>query len=139
MPQIKKIIKKEKPNIIHAHMDVLKYLSSIKKSLNGIKLFYTCHSLPRRWLTNNGLEYLAAKELIKNNNLQIIALHDQMRLEINQMFGIESTIVLNNGIDFTKFSKVAEEKNEIREKLKTNREEREDFFEKTQAKRKIRA
>lgn len=120
--KLKRIIKKTNPDVIHAHMSVLKYLCGIRKSLNGIKLFYTCHSLPQRWLNSSGKEFLAAKELIKNNNLQIIALHNQMRLEINEMFGIENTIVLNNGIDFEKFFQVAEDKNKIREALNIPKE-----------------
>ena len=45
-----------------------------------------------------------ASFLIKHNNLKIIALHSEMKEEINKMFGINNTIVVHNGVDFERFS-----------------------------------
>lgn len=108
-----------KPDVIHVHMQMLKYLSPISDSLRGVKLFYTCHSLPERYFSRikEKEEYEAASVLIRKNGLKLIALHDEMRIELNNMFGVENTIVLRNGVDFKKFKNIHEERAEIRKSL----------------------
>lgn len=114
----KKIIINEKPDIIHLNMVILKYFAPIYKYLKGIKLFYTCHSLPERYFGDNQKnEYRAAKKLIKNLNLQLIALHPSMANELNRMFSINNTVVIKNGVDFDKLRNVYESKNSIRKSL----------------------
>ncbi|MBQ0068074.1 MAG: glycosyltransferase [Phascolarctobacterium sp.] len=103
--RLKKIIKNEKPDIIHVHHFLLRYLKAIAKELTNIKLFYTCHSLPKFFLGDNqSPEYLAAAYLIKHNNLRLIGLHADMVVELNNMFNIDNTFLLNNGIDFRCFN-----------------------------------
>lgn len=41
----------------------------------------------------------------KRKKLQLIALHNSMRVELNRLFCIDDTIIINNGIDFSKFRK----------------------------------
>lgn len=105
----RKIIEAEKPHCIHIHMWLLKYflpLSDVLKGLN-IRLFYTCHSLPERYFgKENQKEFEAAQHLLEHNNLQLIALHQAMANELNQMFDIDNTIVLNNCIDLERFMSV---------------------------------
>ena len=112
------IIKEEHPDIIHIHMNILKYVVLAKEELKNISLFYTCHSLPERYF-GKGMEdeYDSAKLLIKNNNLRLIALHQDMANELNQMFDVQNTFVLYNCIDIDKFSSVFENKSYIRQKL----------------------
>lgn len=118
---IKHIILRLKPNIIHSHMTVLKYLVPCKKNLKGIKLFYTCHSLPRRYFNSNECkeELEAASFLIKNHSLMLIGLHSEMQNELNAMFNINNTIIIHNGIDLEKFHNVrnCKEKKQIRNNL----------------------
>ena len=104
--KLKRIFKSVDPEIIHIHLGLLHFLSPIYDSLKNIKLFYTCHSEPRVHLVPKK-ENKAAKKLITNNNLQMIALHDDMRKEINDMFVIDNTVVIRNGIDFNRFRNVA--------------------------------
>jgi glycosyltransferase involved in cell wall biosynthesis len=115
--RLKRIIKKEKPRVIHVHLDLLKYIKPLSHYLNNrhIKLFYTCHSLPSRWLGKNTYpqEWNAASKLIIKNRLQIIALHEQMKSEINYMFNINNVIVLNNGIDFKIYKKTTKAKKKL--------------------------
>lgn len=116
--KIKKIILSEKPEVIHAHLYVLKYLKKISKSLEGINLLYTCHSLPERnFAGKNKIEYDAAKYLIKHNKMRLIALHSQMALELNHMFEVNNTVVINNGIDVKKYVTILNDKQIIRKKL----------------------
>ena len=114
--RLKRIIKQLQPKCIHVHLEILRYLKPISKSLKGIKLLYTCHSLPNRYFNDSSLrdETLAAKHLIKHNELQLIALHNQMRNELNQMFGVNNTIVIHNGVDFNRFKNITESKDDIR-------------------------
>ena len=103
---LKRIIKRERIEVIHAHLKVLKYLSPISKFLkrHNIKLFYTCHSEPKKVFVDSRKEFLSCKKLLKNNGLRIIALHRQMKNELNSLFGIGNTLIVKNGIDFNSFS-----------------------------------
>lgn len=111
-------IKKINPDVIHAHLIVLKYLASCSKRLRNVKLFYTCHSLPYRYFnTSERKDNLnAAKYLIKNNSLTLVALHGDMQNELNKLFNIDSTIVIHNGVDLKRFYNV--KRNESKDRLR---------------------
>ena len=113
-----RIISDNKINVIHVHLGILKFLVPIRHHLRGIKLIYTCHSLPKRLFSgSNSNEFNFAKLLIQDNGLQLIALHEDMRKELNQMFGIDNTIVIRNGIDFNRFQYVEESKMDVRQSI----------------------
>lgn len=117
--RLNKILKQEKIDAFHIHLSLLNYVKKISKYIKGIRLFYTCHSLPVGFFAGKNVsENKAAKYLIKHNNLQMIALHNDMRIEINEMFGINNTVVIRNGVDFNKFKNVAERKENIRNVIK---------------------
>lgn len=116
--RMKKIVHAVNPIAIHSHMTVLKYLKPLSHTLQGIRLFYTCHSLPERYVgKNQPEERKAAQYLIKQNKLRMIALHNEMAQEINAMFDIENTVVIHNGIDFNRFQNVNESKEAVRKSL----------------------
>lgn len=113
-----RIIRDYKINVIHVHLGILKFLVPICNQLQGIKLIYTCHSLPKNFFSGkNSNEFKFAKRLIRDNGLQLIALHEDMRMELNDMFGIDNTIVIRNGIDFNRFRQVNESKFDIRKSI----------------------
>lgn len=113
-----KIIKKEKPDVLHIHLENLKIVSEIWKNIGNVKLFYTCHSLPQIKIGEGNLsEHLAAKFLLKEANLQIIALHEKMAEEINRMFGIKTTVVIKNSVDISRFEQIKESQKSIRKKI----------------------
>ena len=116
---IKLNIQRLKPDVIHVHMKMLRYIYPIADELGSTKLFYTCHSLPQRYFNEKEekAEYEAAKYLIKHNDLQMVALQNSMREELNQMFGISNTIVLHNCVNIARFKDVKERKEDIRESL----------------------
>lgn len=102
--RLNSIIHEVQPNVLHVHSALLHVIVDVSDELRQTKLFYTCHSVPKRYFTGeNTVEFDAAIKLIKSNNLQMIALHDQMREELNTMFGIQNTVVLRNGVDYNKF------------------------------------
>ena len=46
--------------------------------------------------------------------MQIIALHEDMRLKIDEIFGVHNTIKLNNWIEFPRFRCVLESEKSIK-------------------------
>ncbi|MBE5861850.1 MAG: glycosyltransferase family 1 protein [Lachnospiraceae bacterium] len=113
--KLNRIIKKEKIQVVHAHMRVLKYLTRVSKD---VRLLYTCHNIAENFVgISEPREHQAAKLLIENNNLQMIALHDEMRKDINKIFSINSTVVVRNGVCFSRFQNVNQTKEQIREKI----------------------
>lgn len=116
--KLKGIIGRLRPDVIHVHLGLLETLAAADQYLDKIRLLYTCHNLPQYFLGENcPKEREAAMLLIAHHDLQIIALHDDMRKEINQMLGIDNTVVVNNGIDFARFCNVVEPKEAIRATL----------------------
>lgn len=116
--KLKRILKEKNIEVLHIHLTLLQYVSKIRKGIDNVKLFYTCHNEPKYFIGRTvPKEYNAAKKLIKNNNLQIISLHDDMRKEINEIFGIDNTVVIRNGIDFKRFQNIKESQFEIRKNL----------------------
>lgn len=107
------------PDVIHTHMTMLPYLLPIADKIKGIKLFYTCHSLPNRYFNDIECQdnLRAARYLISHNGLRFIALHEEMRKELNQMFGVNNTIVIRNCVDINHFSSVDKTKEQIRADL----------------------
>ncbi len=113
-----KLIKKEMPSVIHVHLGILNNLIPISKKLKNVKLFYTCHNEPKKFFpSENCQEFLAAKKLIKENNLQLIALHSKMADELNKIFNVRNTIIIKNGVDFNRFKELPETKEEIRKSI----------------------
>ncbi len=117
--RLKRLLKERDIEELHIHLSLLKYISPIRKKIKNVKLFYTCHSEPQYFIDKSiPTEYRAAKKLIKDNHLQLIALHDEMRKEINSIFEIDNTVVIRNGIDFNRFKEIKETRGEIRKSLK---------------------
>lgn len=115
--KIRDIIKDFKPDIIHIHGYTLGCFKHLDKELDGIKLYYTCHSSPSEFFCGAWKnQYSIAKRLITEHNMKMIALHEDMAGEINRMFGISNTIVLNNPISLKRFSNNQYNKIELRQK-----------------------
>lgn len=111
-------ILRERPDVLHCHLEVLSTLIPIIRWLGGVKLFYTCHSEPERFLGQaRPDERRAAECLIRHNSLKIIALHDDMAKQINRMFGIHDTIVIRNGINMELYRKAAQSRTQTRDIL----------------------
>ncbi len=112
---LRRIIRSCQPDVIHGHLEVLRYLDFIRKDLKNIRLLHTCHALPE--LIYNGGEEEAARRLIRENHLQLIALHDPMAEQMNAMFGVTNTQVIRNGIDLHRFQNPAQSREETRKAL----------------------
>lgn len=109
---LKKTIREEAPDVLHMHMALSIYvlLSNLKKDTKIMRTMHT--EVSRHWNQSFGrkLDLWATKKLMKQYPMQMIALHERMRDELNTMFGVENTVVLNNGIDFTRFETTVNQK-----------------------------
>ena len=110
-------IRKEAPDVIHTHLSISAYVlfAAPKK---GTKIFHTVHNEPKkRWSKrlSHRIDFWAAKQLIKKYHMRFITLHENMRKEVNELFGVGDSLVLNNGIDFSRFENTCS-KEEVREK-----------------------
>lgn len=121
--QLKRVIDRVKPDLIHVHLECLEMLYYARDSLNNTKIIYTCHNLPETLIGDKApAEAKAAHYFVNHHNLRFIALHEDMAKEINEMFDVDDTAVIRNGIDFDRFKNVAESKQEIRERLNIDRD-----------------
>lgn len=104
--EIKKKLHELKPDILHTHLTVNTYVKFAHLP-KKIKIFHTVHSEPKALWNNNNCQrkrdYEATKWLIKYRNQRMIVLHDDMKQEVDQLFDVNNSIVLNNGIDFSEF------------------------------------
>ena len=115
---IRKTINRFNPDVIHIHLKIGDLINSADR-LKGVKLLYSCYSLPERYFNENELksELKAAQYLVANNGLRFIAMHDEMRRELNDMFCVDNTAVLRNVIDVRLYQNVPLSKEAIRDKL----------------------
>lgn len=115
---VKRIITDFSPDVLHYHLTLSDYVKYINLGENT-KIFLTIHSEPsklwsserRRQKDRNATEWL-----IKNKGMRLIALHEDMRKEVNQMFGVKDTIVIKNGVMVEKFA-VSTPKEILKKKL----------------------
>lgn len=112
--KLRRCINNIKPDVVHAHLKVANFLKDVRNILPPVVL-YTCHSEPLRNFGKVGTpEFNAVKTLISTNNLRLIALHEKMRQELNEMFSVDNTVVVYNGININRFRNVHESKENIR-------------------------
>lgn len=115
---LKKMLREFKPDVIHLHGYVLNDFARISKELEGVKLVYTCHNPVEEFFCGKmASQFDIAKRLIKENNMQMIALHEGMANDINAFFNIDNTIALNNPINGKRFVNEIFEKEKIKESL----------------------
>lgn len=104
---IRQIIKKESPDILHTHLTENCFVKFARPK-RGTIIFHTVHNEPRiLWdkRRSRQKDYRAAKWLVKNYHMRFIVLHEEMKEEINRLFGVANSIVINNGIEIEKFRK----------------------------------
>ena len=114
---IRTYIKKESPDILHTHLALNSYIlfAAPKK---GTRIVHTVHNEPSvLWNRSKSrrIDYFSVCRLIKKYQMKFITLHEPMRQEVDEMFGVKDSVVLNNGIDFARFENVLS-KEDVREK-----------------------
>jgi len=115
-----KVVKQTGADVVHAHLDVLYCLQTVSRLLKGIRLFHTCHALPE--LVYEGEEGRAARYLIRNNQLQLIALHTDMEKQMDHLFPEQKTVIIRNGINLDVFQNPGVSREEKRDELSIPRD-----------------
>ena len=90
------------PAIIHFHLTLSSYIKFAKPKKDTV-IFLTQHFQVRRWLISYPKDISAAKWLKNHYRMRIIALNESMRKEINELFNVDDTVILNNGIHLQRF------------------------------------
>lgn len=98
---LKRMLAKEKPDTIHFNSAMAWYFVPLRKELSHAKLLYTCHSEPDKHFFEK--EEKAVRLLIRENGLRLIALHEDMKQELNKRFGVDNTAVIKNGVELDSF------------------------------------
>ena len=115
--KLRRVVRKLRPDVIHIHLSALKHVVKIKDDLDGVKLLYTCHSIPQVYFEEKKGEAKAAEVLIKENGLRLIALHSDMADDLRRRFNTDNVVVVRNGIDTEKFRNPKKTRNEVRQEL----------------------
>lgn len=118
--RLRKILKEIKPDVIHVHLSLMRYLVPIIRDFPNVKIVFTCHNLPYLFFDNpkRPKEKKAAQYLIRERNMHIIALHDEMAAEIREMLDYSNVTTVHNGINLERFQKREHSKEVLREKFK---------------------
>ena len=120
---LRNLIKTEKPDVLHMHLDIGNYIKIIPAKAWGIKLLYTVHNVPERFFDPSGTDrekysaYKEIKRLITNEGLRLIVLHKGMEEPLKRMFNTDNVITVNNGVNLGNFRRELYNKSEIRRKL----------------------
>lgn len=103
--KLKAMLAKEQPHVIHFNSQMALYFAPIKEQLSGIHLLYTCHNELDMYFFAK--EETAVQQLIQEPGLRLIALHQDMKKELDQRFGKDDTVVIRNGVDLDTIRQVA--------------------------------
>lgn len=120
---LRKIIESERPDILHVHLYIGKYLRMIPVKKWGIRLLYTVHNVPERFFDPFGKDkekyaaYKEVKRLLGKADLQLIVLHEGMNGQLRELFQTENVITVNNGVNLERFHRELYNRTENREKL----------------------
>lgn len=110
-----KILRQTGASVVHGHLEVLYCLKTVSRLLKGVRLIHTCHALPE--LVYEGRELQAARYLLQHNDLELIALHEDMARQMDAMFPEQNTAVIRNGIDLDVFRSPGVSRAEKRKEL----------------------
>jgi len=121
---IEKYINREKPDVFHCHLEVLRYLIPGTFSKNKTKLFFTCHNESSYYFGNpESIEVKSAKKLFRQDDLHMFALHERMKNELNEIFSVNTTEVMNNPIQLSRFLNPNKDIEKVKKELNINNED----------------
>ena len=112
---LRTMLKKEQPDTIHFNSQMAYCFAPIRKHLSNIKLLYTCHNEIGKYFSNEEEE--AVRLLARENGLRLIALHEDMKEELDQHFCKDDTVVIRNGVDVESFRKTGCSKEDKRQSI----------------------
>lgn len=111
---IKRFIEGYRPDVLHVHLTLLKYLPFT--DLRGIKVFYTVHNPPEVMFAQKR-ELFAAKWLLYHDRITLIALQETMADDVDAYFDIRKTKTLHNPVHVRKYQEKRKCKKKKRSEL----------------------
>ena len=116
--RLRQIIRQENASVIHVHLALLRFVRRIGKPLKHMRVFFTCHSIvSESFGAGYRAETKAAKCLVEKNNMRMIAVNNNMKDELNEIFEIDNTVVIRNGIEVSRFTNPEVTKEQERDAL----------------------
>lgn len=112
---LRAMLKNEQPDTIHFNSQMAYCFAPLRKQLSNINLLYTCHNEIDKYFF--AVEEEATRLLIQENNLRLIALHVDMKRELDQYFCKDDTVVIRNGVDIESFRKIGFSREDKRESI----------------------
>lgn len=111
-----RVIKKEKPDVVHIHLVYFRYLLITLFLYRNCKYFYTLHSvIPRIFVTK--INYFLARLVNCLGLVKFITLHKEMEDDFERLVGWQKGIIVRNGIELNAYSVDHAKRNEYRKKL----------------------
>ena len=108
--QLHKVLKAEKPDVIHIHLSILWIVCLAAIGVGAKKKFHTLHSDPEK--TSYGLHVYVDRFCYKFFKVRTLALNREMADKTDHLFHLDNTLVMRNGIDLDSY------KNQPRTKLR---------------------
>ena len=102
IPKLIKIIKQEKPDVVHTHLDVVKYAALAAKLTGVRKCIHTVHNIAEQ--EAEGLAKVVNQIYFKLGWSKPIALSPEVQLTIEEYYGLdcENVPVIFNGADISR-------------------------------------
>lgn len=101
--EVRRALRKLNPDILHEHLELNQYVRFCRLPKKTC-IFYTNHHTVEIWEKDKA-DVCAMRKLIQTYPTKIIALTQKMKKEIDTLFGVNDTAVLNNGIDLSQYDK----------------------------------
>jgi len=118
----RRLVKQERPDLIHIHLHVGNYFRFIpKKILKSTKLVYTVHNVFDNYFSKSIKnirkyhEYRELYRLIHKYDTKLITLHDEMNANMRREFDTENVHTVWNGIELDRFVYSENERKMLRE------------------------
>ena len=120
-----------KPDVIHIHLQIGRYMRVLPLRRMDCKLFLTVHNVTWKYFSKDRKnksrykEYKEVNRLIHKYGLRLIALQDQLNQELKELFNTDSNnvITLHNGILMDRFNPILYDRIEERERLRVQNDE----------------
>lgn len=99
--QLHRTLKAEKPDVIHIHLSILWMVCLASIGTGAKKKFHTLHSDPEK--TSYGVHIYVDRFCYKFFKVRTMALNDEMAGKTDQLFHLNNTLIMRNGIDLESY------------------------------------
>lgn len=125
----RKIVMEERPDVIHMHLHLDRYMKVIPLKRLKCKLVMTIHNVIENFFSKNksdGDKYKEYKEvcrLVHNYSMKLITLHDELRDKLKVFFDTADVVTINNGVVLDRFNPKLYDRKIIRSTLEIQEDE----------------